>query len=264
MKDIAKIDFSMNGLAEISPLKELTRIQHLNLGNNRIKNVSLFSQEDCFLSLKWLDISFNKFTEFPAFKCPKLEYLNISGNKLDKVNEAWTGHENLRTLVVVDNKFKSLAPFKVMPKLEELFMAQNLLTNLSGWESLPALKTLHLRKNKINQIDEELPPLDELVYVNLRGNAINNIEVAFRVFQFPNVKEFNILKNPLEQNASSLEVLMAEFLIKNPKITRFCKIPVTEAQQLHAVYQAQYKFDKSEVERKAREAAEAAAAEQQD
>lgn len=254
----------MNGLAEISALKELTRIQHLNLGNNRIKNVSVFAQEDCFLNLKWLDISNNKFVEFPAFKCPKLEYLNISGNKLDKVNEGWTGHENLKTLVVVDNKFKSLAPFKVMPKLQELYMAQNMLTALTGWESLPALKTLHLRKNKIDKIEEELPPLDELTYINLRGNAISNIEVAFRVFQFPNVTEVNILKNPLEQNASSLEVLMAEFLIKNPKLKRFCKIPVTEAIQLHAVYQAQFKFEKSEVERKAREAAEAAAAEQQD
>ncbi len=57
---------------------------------------------------------------------------------------------------------------------------------------------------------------------------------------------------------------MAEFIIKNPKIKRFCKRPVTEQIQLHAVYQAQVLFEKSEAERKAKEAAEAAALEQND
>ena len=114
--------------------------------------MTAFSQEDAFLELKWLDISFNKYVEFPAIKCPKLEYLNVSGNKLEKVNEGWTGHENLRKLVTVDNKFKTLAPFKVMPKLEELYIASNNLTTLGGWESLPALKVLHLRRNKIDKV----------------------------------------------------------------------------------------------------------------
>ena len=121
-----------------------------------------------------LDISSNKFLEFPAIKCPRLEYLNISSNKLDKVNEGWTGHENLKKLVCTDNKFKTLAPFKVMPKLEELYMAGNKMTALVGWESLPALRVLHLRRNEIAKIDEELPPLDELTYLNLRHNNIAN------------------------------------------------------------------------------------------
>ena len=104
-------------------MREMAGILHLNLSNNRIKNVSVFAQEDCFLNLKWLDISNNKFPELSAIKCPKLEYLNISNNKLDKINDSWTGHENLRILVCVDNKFKNLAPIKSMPRLEELYMA---------------------------------------------------------------------------------------------------------------------------------------------
>lgn len=260
VKNVSKIDMSMNGLADITPMKELTQIVHLNLSNNRIKNVACFSFEDAFTQLKWLDISFNKFTEFPAFKCLKLEYLNISGNKLEKINDAWTGHENLRTLSAYDNKFKSLAPFKIMPKLEELYLASNMITTLSGWESLPNLRRLHLRRNKIEKIEDELPPLDELVYLNLRHNNIKDLENAFKVFQFPKVTELNLLNNPVERDASSLEVLMADFLIKKPTMTRFCKQPVTEAVQLHAVYQAQFKWEKSEAERKAKEAAEAAAA----
>ena len=163
VKDSERIDFSNNNLTDVLAMKDLTRIMHLNLSNNRIKNVALFTLEECFLSLKTLDISLNKFVEFPAIKCPKLEYLNISGNKLEKVNEGWAGHENLRKLNSVDNKFKSLAPFKVMPKLEELYLAQNNIGSLAGWESLPQLKILHLRRNRIDTVGEELPPLDELV-----------------------------------------------------------------------------------------------------
>ena len=182
IKDVQKVDFSNNGLAEISLLSSLTRIMHLDLSNNRIKNMSIFSQDDAFLELKWLDISFNKFLEFPAFKCPKLKYLNVSGNKLEKINEGWTGHDALEIIWAVDNKFKSLAPFKSMPKLEELYLGQNLLTAFAGWESLPVLRILHVQRNKIDKIDEELPPLDELVEVNMRHNNISKLEVAFKIF----------------------------------------------------------------------------------
>lgn len=87
MKDMIKIDFSFNGLSDVTALKDLARLTRLNLSNNKIKNVSCFAAEDSFPNLKWLDISFNKFNEWPAFRSPKLDYLNISGNKLEKVND---------------------------------------------------------------------------------------------------------------------------------------------------------------------------------
>jgi len=95
----------------------------LNLSKNKIKNIALFANEDNFPNLRWLDISTNKYTELLGIKLPKLEYLDISGNKLEKVNESWTGHPNIKILKSVDNKFKNLAPFKEMPKLQELYLA---------------------------------------------------------------------------------------------------------------------------------------------
>ena len=123
IKDVQKIDMSNNGLADITALKDLTRLTRLNLANNRIKNMGCFGMDEAFPNLKWLDISNNKFNEWPAFKCPKLDYLNISGNKLEKVNEGWAGHPTIRILSAADNKFKNLANFKNMPKLEELYLA---------------------------------------------------------------------------------------------------------------------------------------------
>ena len=59
----------------------------------------------------------NKFTEWPGFTCPKLDYLNISSNKINSFNESWNGHPALRIVIAADNKFKDLSNFKAMPNL---------------------------------------------------------------------------------------------------------------------------------------------------
>lgn len=259
IKDVTIIDFSNNGLADVTALKDLARLTRLNLSNNRIKNMSVFSTDDVFPNLKWLDISNNKFNEWPGFKCPKLDYLNISGNKLEKVNEGWAGHPTLRIISAADNKFKNLGNFKNCPRLEELYLASNLIASFTGWEGgLPALKKLHLRRNKIANIDEELPEMPELEYLNLRHNAIDSVEVAIKVFQFPKITDLNIINNPCDTNCSSFNLLMAEFLTKRTSLKRFCKVRVLESNLLEAVHLANFKFDKSEAERKAKEAADAA------
>lgn len=154
--------------------------------------------DDMFPNLKWLDVSKNKITEMPAFKLPKLEYLDIGYNKLEKVNDGWAGHANIRILKTIDNKFKSLAQFKAMPKLEELYAAQNAFTTLAGWEGMTMLKRLHLRRNKIEKIDEELLPSETLEYINLRANKIANMEQLERLFKNPLLKDISVLNNPVE------------------------------------------------------------------
>lgn len=113
---------------------------------------------------------------------PKLEYLDISYNKLEKVNEGWNGHPSIKIFKSIENKFKSLAPFKNMPKLEELYLSDNNIGALTGYENLPKLRKLHLRHNKIEKIEEELVELPALEYLNLRTNKIPDLENLFRLF----------------------------------------------------------------------------------
>lgn len=69
---------------------------------------------------------------------------------------------------------------------------------LTGWEGLPALKKLHLRRNKIEKIDEEIPALESLEYLNLRANKISNMETLERLFKNPQLRDINVLNNPVE------------------------------------------------------------------
>ena len=123
--------------------------------------------------------------EFPAFKLPALEYLDVSNNKLESVQKDWNGHANLKVLKCADNKFKNLKPFCNMPKLEELYLGGNLIAEFTELSEMGALKKLHLRKNKIGKIgfeknDEEeaegLPELPALEYLNLRGNKLRKMK----------------------------------------------------------------------------------------
>lgn len=253
------MDLSINSIAECGTLSVCTQLVRLNLAKNKLKSLAVFTVEENFPNLKWLDVSNNKFPDFPAFKCPKLEYLDISYNKLEKVNEAWVGHERLRVIKAIDNKFKTLAPFKKMPKLEELYMAQNMIVTLSGWEELPNLKKLHLRKNKIEKLPEEdLPDLPQLEYLNLRRNNIDKLEVIEKLFNFKQLSDINVMNNPIDLNASSREVLIAQVLHKNPNLKRFNKQQVTEKHLLAALHYGKYKHEKDEAERKRLEAIEAA------
>lgn len=258
VKDVCEIQLENNSIQDIKPLEPMSRLVRLNVANNKVKGMSVFTNDESFPNLKWLDVSNNKIQEIPALKCPKLEYLNISHNKMEKVNEGWTGHANLRIICAVDNKFKTLAPFKNMPNLEELYMESNSMTTLSGWESLPKLKTLHLRRNKIEKMEEELPELPSLTYLNLRGNNIHTMEMLNRLFQFQALTVLIVTKCPVEREASSADVILAEVLRKSTKLVRFGKTKVDEGAKLQAIYLAEYKYDKEQVELKAKAAEEAA------
>jgi Leucine-rich repeat (LRR) protein len=88
----------------------------------------------------------------------------------------------LKYLNAADNKFKSLATFKNCPRLEELYLQNNVVGSMVGLDGVPALRVLNLRHNKVEKIDEELVPLEALEYLNLRTNKIPDIENLIRLF----------------------------------------------------------------------------------
>ena len=141
-----------------------------------------------------------------------------------------------------------------MPKLEEIYLEANVIQSILGYETMPKLKRLHLRRNKIEKFEEELPPNESLQYINLRGNKVPDLASVERLYTtFPNIQDINILGNPVEKQLPSFNLLIAEVLIKNPKITRFSKVDISDQNKLEAVYLAKYRWTKSEEERKKKE-----------
>jgi hypothetical protein len=254
-KEVYNVNMAGNNLADPTFLKELQNIIRLDLARNKIKNVAAFCTDEYFKNLKWLDLQNNKIVEMPNLVCPQLEYLDISYNKLEKINEGWLGHNNLRIVKSIENKFKSLQVFKNMSKLEELYVANNLISSLMGLEGTGSLKKLHLRHNKVTKVEEEgLPDLPNLEYLNLRTNTMADWnDFVNLVKAYPSCKDINILNCPLELEFSSMNLLIADVLALKPSMVRFCKIEITDKHKLEAVYYSQYKWTKAEEVRKAKE-----------
>jgi len=119
---------------------------------------------------------------------------------------------------------------------------------------MPKLKRMHVRRNKIEKFEDELPPHESLQYINLRGNKVPDLAQVEKLYTaFPNIQDINILGNPVEKQLPSFNLLIAEVLIKNPKIKRFSKVEITDQHKLEAVYLAKYRWNKSEEERKRKE-----------
>ena len=88
---------------------------------------------------------------------------------------------------------------------------------------------MHLRRNKLEKFEDELPTHESLQYINLRGNKVPDLACVERLYTtFPNCTDINILGTPVEKQLPSFNLLIAEVLIKNPKIKRFSKIAITD------------------------------------
>lgn len=58
------------------------------------------------------------------------------------------------------------------------------------------------------------------------------------------------------KKATSINLVLADLLITNNKLLRFCKIKIEDSHKFEAIHLANYRWQKSEEERKAREKAE--------
>lgn len=116
-----------------------------------------------------------------------------------------------------------------MPKLEELYIEANVVSSIVGYETMPKLRRLHMRRNRIEKFEDELPPHESLTYINLRGNKVSDLAQVEKLYvTFPNLVDINVLGNPVEKSLPSFNLLIAEVLIKNPKVKRFSKVEITD------------------------------------
>ena len=143
---------------------------------------------------------------------------------------------------------------KAMPKLEECYLANNNITTLEGYADVPALRKLHLRRNKIAKLPEEMAELPALEFLNVRSNSLENMELILKLFTtFTALNDLNVINTPVELSFSSMNVFLAELMQSQSKVKRFCKVEVTDAHRLEAVFLGKYKFNKRDMERIAAE-----------
>lgn len=221
---LLRLDISRNGIRalEAGILRGCDKLQQLLLDGNRLMTVPA-AELGGPLSLKLLSLKDNMIRElsdraFPAGQIPRLEYLDLSGNNLERISGgAFVGVPKLVELRLSQNRlvrFDSDA-FEGPGSLRLLDLADNYLSSFPGvalTRHAATLTYLDISSNRIKQLNEDLA-FPNLEWLNLSRNEISNLPSG--TFGMKRLKYLNLGVNSLRaieddafEGLDSLETLV--------------------------------------------------------
>nr|XP_028685050.1 leucine-rich repeat-containing protein 23 isoform X2 [Macaca mulatta] len=196
------VDVSENHLTDLSPLNYLTHLLWLKADGNRLRSAQL--NELPYLQIA--SFAYNQITDTEGISHPRLETLNLKGNRIHMV----TGLDpqkliSLHTVELRGNQLESTA--------------QNLLKKVEGLEDLSNLTTLHLRDNQIDTLSGFSREMKSLQYLNLRGNMVANLGELAKLRDLPKLRALVLLDNPCTEETNYRQ----EALVQMPYLERLDK-----------------------------------------
>ncbi|XP_072876539.1 leucine-rich repeat-containing protein 23 isoform X6 [Chlorocebus sabaeus] len=209
------VDVSENHLTDLSPLNYLTHLLWLKADGNRLRSAQL--NELPYLQIA--SFAYNQITDTEGISHPRLETLNLKGNRIHMV----TGLDpqkliSLHTVELRGNQLESTVGIN-LPKLKNLYLAQNLLKKVESLEDLSNLTTLHLRDNQIDTLSGFSREMKSLQYLNLRGNMVANLGELAKLRDLPKLRALVLLDNPCTEETNYRQ----EALVQMPYLERLDK-----------------------------------------
>jgi len=203
------VNMEKNEIENIESLGSITYLLTLNLSNNQIKSMDIFTDQVKFSFLQFLDLSNNQITRLPAITLPKLRKLILNENQITTC-EDFQGHAILETLELRKNKLKNCKGLKDMLSLSELDLSENEITNFQGIENCPTLRTLNLRGNKLEKLRLPVPKLPNLYHLDVSENLIATWKEVMKLKYYLSLRSVNFSSNPVADEVGDLrkEILM--------------------------------------------------------
>ncbi|XP_062985034.1 leucine-rich repeat-containing protein 23 [Elgaria multicarinata webbii] len=209
------VDLSDNLLRDLSPLSCLTHLLWLKVDGNRLTSASM----DELPYLQVASFANNHIKDTHGISHPRLTSLTLKGNEIEVISGLDPDKlSNLHTLELRGNSLQSTAGL-CLPKLKNLYLAQNAITHLEGLEGLGQLTTLHLRDNQLETLDGFSESLKSLQYLNVRGNAIEQLQELTKLNVLPMLRALVLLDNPCSDEGD----YRIEALVLLPRLERLDK-----------------------------------------
>ena len=176
LRDLKKLELlrlSHNDITDISPVKGLTNLKHLFLSHNRIEKIDAVKN---LTNLESLDFARNKGEERISdisglANLTKLKLLGLSDTNIPDIS-ILKNLVNLETFMANDSNINNIEVLKNAKNLKLLYLDSNKITDVSVVKDLLNLKELYLRNNNISEID--FSKLTKLEDVNVQGNKIRD------------------------------------------------------------------------------------------
>lgn len=161
LKNLKTLTLIDNRIQDVTPLKNLTRLQELNLRNNEITNLE--------------DINLAALKDLPELKVLSLRHNVVrhedsSQTRISDVSVLKDFHQ-LESLELRDNHINDITPLQNLTQLKVLDISQNPLKegDISPLRELVGLLHLNIRETGVN----DLSPLENMIYLeylNIHSN----------------------------------------------------------------------------------------------
>eukprot|EP01088_Endostelium_zonatum_P020232 TRINITY_DN733_c1_g1_i3.p1 TRINITY_DN733_c1_g1~~TRINITY_DN733_c1_g1_i3.p1 ORF type:complete len:2053 (-),score=460.67 TRINITY_DN733_c1_g1_i3:153-6311(-) len=214
LRSLKVLDLRDNRLPAELAMKELryitNSVEEINLEKNLLNSFPNWVFQ--FTHLKILTLSSNSISALPSklSNLTNLKQLQMSGNKLKEISsKPFQGLTNLTALILKHNEISRLSASlcTCLVSLDRLDLSRNQLKTVPKTISgLTSLTDLRIAKNQLTALPKSLANLSQLRILELQDNEL----LAFRVplqrwaKAFPNLKQFNIENNPLNQFTNDL------------------------------------------------------------
>jgi hypothetical protein len=185
---LALLDLENHEISDVTPLKDLKRLQSLNLAKNKIKDIT------------------------PLATVSALQYLQLEDNEISSI-EPVAKLEKLNSLYLSRNKIEDISHVVGLKKLWSLYLGGNQIADVKPLSDLKWLSSLDLKNNKLTDISP-LAGLTELKYLFLEGNQVADLKTLVEMAQkdaagdtrFAPFWRIYLAGNPLSDEAKTAQV----------------------------------------------------------
>ncbi|PKU65415.1 Leucine-rich repeat-containing protein ODA7 [Dendrobium catenatum] len=242
-------------LQSVSCLSNFQNLERLDLSYNCL--TSLEGLSAC-VNLKWLQVLENKLVTLKGIEgLSKLTVLNAGRNKLEKMDEIYT-LSNLRALILNDNNISSICKFDQMKYLNTLAIPATEAANdgdvavyikatkaafggsISAGNISSCLSILEVYPPEISPaLPEELAKNIKLRTLDVGNNLIEKLSELKVLSTLHNLKNLNILGNPIAENENLVKKSQMAWQIKRliPNIRIFNAKPSESSNTALKIYE---------------------------
>jgi hypothetical protein len=196
--ELVELNLDSNYVKSVSPLKNLMKLQKLNLRNNEIIDLEAVDFQDIIhLYIRNLNLRHNVIWDAQG-NDTRLSDITLVGQMAQ-----------MRKLKLRENHIEDLTPLSNLRRLTELDLRENRFTTIAPLETLTRLRELNLRENAITSL-EPIRHLSRLIYLNIHSDV--DIESFEPITGLVNLETLIMRNVPIED---------PQFLKKLTKLQRF-------------------------------------------
>ena len=173
LRGLRSLTMASCNLSTIAPLEGLVELTHIDLSDNTLRNISIFSG---FTKLQELRMAHNVITDLDALTGLKqLTYLDITNNSVQSLKPIHT-LTGLQTLMANNNAISAVDGISAMSSLNVLQLSQNGLLDMSPIAGCTTLTELDISKNDLKTI-AAVKDMTALFRLNASNNRLTELPV---------------------------------------------------------------------------------------